>query len=129
MTLLIDTHCWLWWLSEPESLGQAALSLLRHAENTILLSPVSSWEIAIRHSIGRLPLPEKPEEFVSSRMERDGLISLPIHHSHTLKTADLPFHHNDPFDRLLIAQAIVEEIPIMTADSKFDLYDVEVIPA
>jgi len=62
-------------------------------------------------------------------MEGDGLVSLPIHHSHTLKTADLPFHHNDPFNRLLIAQAIVEEIPIMTADSKFDLYDVEVIPA
>lgn len=129
MTLLIDTHCLLWWLSEPESLRQAALSLLRHAENTVLLSPVFSWKIAIKHSIGRLPLPEKPEEFVSSRMEGDGLVSLPIHHSHTLKTADLPFHHNDPFNRLLIAQAIVEEIPIMTADSKFDLYDVEVIPA
>ena len=127
MTLLLDTHCWLWWLTEPEKLKRTSLALLKNSENTILLSPVSSWEIAIKHSIGKLPLPETPEEFVSSRMERDGIVSLPIHHSHTVKTADLPFHHNDPFDRLLIAQAIVEKIPIMTVDSHFHLYDVEAI--
>ena len=127
MNLLIDTHCWLWWLTEPGKLKRSSIALLKNSENTVLLSPVSSWEIAIKYSIGKLPLPETPEEFVSSRMERDGIVSLPIHHSHTVKTADLPFHHNDPFDRLLIAQAIVEKIPIMTVDSWFDLYDVEVI--
>lgn len=106
-----------------------SLAVFRNVENTILLSPVSSWEIAIKHSLGKLSLPEKPSDFVASRMERDHIESLPIHHSHTLRTADLPFHHKDPFDRLLIAQAIVEGIPIMTADSNFDLYDVEVMPA
>ena len=127
MNLLIDTHCWLWWLSEPERLQQNALNILKNAENAVLLSPVSSWEIAIKYSIGKLPLPQTPEEFVPSRMERDGITALPIHHSHTVKTAALPFHHNDPFDRLLIAQAIVERIPIMTVDPQFNLYDVEVI--
>ena len=64
MTLLIDTHCWLWWLTEPENLQQSALSVLRNVDNTVLLSPVSSWEIAIKHAIGKLPLPEKPVDFV-----------------------------------------------------------------
>jgi PIN domain nuclease of toxin-antitoxin system len=127
MTLLIDTHCWLWWLTETEKLQEAAIALLKNPDTTILLSSVSSWEIAIKYSIGKLSLPEPPERFIPSRMERDGIVSLPIQHSHTLKTATLPYYHKDPFDRLLIAQAIVEGIPIMTVDESFRQYDVEVV--
>ena len=127
MTLIIDTHCWLWWLTEPHRLAKEALAVLKNPDNIVLLSSVSSWEIAIKYSLGKLRLPEPPESFVPSRMERDGLASLPVHHSHTLMTASLPYHHRDPFDRLLVAQAIVERIPIMTVDPNIGLYDVEVV--
>jgi len=127
MILLIDTHCWLWWLTEPERLRDQAIRIMKDPDTTILLSPASSWEIAIKYAIGKLPLPEPPERFIPSRMERDGIESRPIQHSHTVKTASLPHHHNDPFDRLLIAQAAVENIPIMTVDKAFELYDVEIV--
>ena len=127
MTLLIDTHCWLWWLTEPEKLSDTAVAILKNTDNTILFSAVSSWEIAIKYSLNKLPLPEPPDRFVPSRIEREGFATLPIHHAHALKTASLPHHHKDPFDRLLIAQSMVEAVPIMTADPTFDLYDVDVI--
>ena len=127
MRLLIDTHCWLWRLSEPERLQATALAILSNPANTVLLSTVCSWEIAIKYSIGRLSLPEPPERFIPSRMARDSIGSLAIQHAHTIKTASLPHHHKDPFDRLLIAQAVVEKIPIMTADPDFRLYEIEII--
>ena len=127
MTLLIDTHCWLWWLTEPEKLSDTAVAILRKMDNTILFSAVSSWEIAIKYSLNKLSLPEPPDRFVPSRIEREGFATLPIHHAHALKTASLPPHHKDPFDRLLIAQSMVEAVPIMTVDPTFDLYDVDVI--
>ena len=127
MTLLIDTHCWLWWLTEPGRLRAPALSLLNEAGTRILLSAASSWEIAIKYSLGKLDLPQPPEEFIPVRLQRDRIEALAIEHSHVLKTAGLPYHHRDPFDRLLIAQAMVLNIPIMTADPAFDAYEVEVI--
>ena len=127
MTLLVDTHCWLWWLTEPGRLRAPALSLLNEAGTRILLSAASSWEIAIKYSLGKLHLPQHPEEFIPVRLQRDRIEALPIEHSHALKTAELPYHHRDPFDRLLIAQAMVLDIPIMTADPAFDAYEVEVI--
>ena len=128
MTLLIDTHCWLWWLTEPEKLRAPAVALLNEAATKILLSAVSSWEIAIKYSLGKLDLPEPPEEFVAARLRRDRIQALAIEHSHALKTAGLPYHHRDPFDRLLVAQAMVLDIPIMTVDPAFDAYEVQVIP-
>jgi PIN domain nuclease of toxin-antitoxin system len=127
VTILLDTQCWLWWLVSPERLSPEALARLADAENTLLLSAASSWEIAIKHSLGKLPLPEPLEAFVSSRMARDGIAALPVQHVHALRVATLPLHHRDPFDRLLIAQAQVEGIPIMTADPVFHRYAVEVI--
>ena len=127
MTILLDTHCWLWWLTEPERLRDSALALLVNPDNTLLLSAASSWEIAIKYSIGKLPLPEPPDTFIPARLERDSIGSLPIEHSHTIKTATLPYHHNDPFDRLLIAQSMVERVPIMTADKIFSAYDIEIV--
>lgn len=95
----------------------------------MLFSAASSWEIAIKYAVGRLPLPKPPEEYVPDRMRTSGVTSLPVEHSHALGVAALPLHHNDPFDRLLIAQAQAESVPILTADRQFDSYDVEVLRA
>ncbi len=127
MTLIIDTHCWLWWLSEPDRLRGSSVDLLRRSDTTVMLSAASSWEIAIKHSLGKLSLPEAPAAFVATRMERERTEALAIQHAHALAVASLPPHHTDPFDRLLIAQAIVERVPIMTADRAFRAYAIDVI--
>lgn len=129
MTVLLDTHCWLWWLAEPEKLRAESRAILRDSANTVLVSSVVSWEITIKFSIGRLELPEPPQRFVPDRLSRDGFIALPVSHSHALGTSTLPDYHKDPFDRLLIAQAQVEGVPIMSADALFRQYDVSLIPA
>lgn len=124
MKFLLDTHVWLWWLSEPERLPNQIREAIEEPANQPLLSVVSSWEIAIKHALGNLPLPEAPDRFVLKRLKRDGIGSMSIEHRHALATGELPFHHPDPFDRLLIAQAMVERLPIATVDRKFDAYAV-----
>jgi PIN domain nuclease of toxin-antitoxin system len=110
----------------PERFSDPAVELLQHPESELVLSAASSWEIAIKHAIGSLTLPIPPEEYVPSRMERSGVTALPIEHSHALHVASLPLHHRDPFDRLLIAQAQLERLPILTADRQLEPYDVEI---
>lgn len=127
MTILLDTQCWLWWLVSPEKLSPSALDQLADGENTLLLSAASSWEIAIKYALGKLPLPEPPETFVPSRIARDGVTPLPVEHTHALRVSALPLHHRDPFDRLIIAQAQIEAVPVMTVDPVFLRYGVEVI--
>jgi PIN domain nuclease of toxin-antitoxin system len=127
VNILLDTHCWLWWISEPARLKDDARRLIEDSLNTILLSVASSWEIALKYSIGRLDLPEPPEHFVPKRLMRDGISSLPIEHVHALHVAGLPYHHKDPFDRLIISQAQIEGVPIMTVDRQFEAYDIEII--
>lgn len=100
---------------------------LEDGNNTLLLSVVSSWEIAVKHSLGKLPLPEPPAEFVLSRLRRDGVETLHIQHRHVLAVADLPMHHRDPFDRLLIAQGRSENLPIATVDPKFRAYNASLL--
>lgn len=129
MKILLDTHVWLWLQASPERLGPAALAAAGDRRNTLLLSAASSWEIAIKVAIGRLTLPEPPEIYVPDRMRRSGVEGLAIDHGHALAVAGLPPHHRDPFDRLLIAQAQMNGLQLMTADPSFDSYDIELIPA
>lgn len=129
MRILLDTSVWLWMVAASYRLGPQARAILADRGNELLLSAVSSWEIAIKYSIGKLPLPEPVDAYVPSRMSVTGVVSLPVHHSHGLAVARLPRHHRDPFDRLLIAQAAVEGIPVMTSDGAFGDYEVDVIPA
>lgn len=129
MKLLLDTHCWLWSLAEPERLSPEARRLLVSRRNTVYLSAASAWEVAIKYALGKLSLPEPPSTYVPSRMAAQGLEPLPISHSHALQVASLPMHHRDPFDRLLVAQALVERLTILTADPSFGLYSVPVIAA
>lgn len=91
-------------------------------ENDLFFSVVSSWEIAVKYALGKLPLPEAPAEFVPHRLRRDGIKTLHIEHRHALAVADLPMHHHDPFDRLLIAQGRAEGMTIASIDPKFKAY-------
>jgi PIN domain nuclease of toxin-antitoxin system len=127
MKILLDTHCWLWWIIEPDKLGDHARRMIQDPENTIFLSAASSMEIAIKYALGKLPLPETPERFVPQRLARDAISSLPIEHMHALRVATLPPHHRDPFDRLIISQSNLEKIPVMTVDPQFEYYEVEII--
>jgi PIN domain nuclease of toxin-antitoxin system len=114
--------------TEPERFSTTIMeSLLLDPEAELLLSAASSWEIAIKYRLGRLDLPAPPAEYVPTRMASSGVLGLPIEHAHSLQVAALPAHHRDPFDRLLIAQAQLESVPILTADSEFARYDVETL--
>ena len=125
--LLLDTHVWLWSISTPRRLGREGIRLLENTKNDLFLSAASSWEIAIKYRIGRLPLPEPPHKFIPSRLIRDGIKSLPVEHHHACHVANLPDLHRDPFDRLLIAQAQTERLVFITADKKLKEYNVEMI--
>jgi PIN domain nuclease of toxin-antitoxin system len=100
---------------------------LQDPENQLFLSAASSWEIAIKYALGKLPLPLPPTEYVLSRMETSGTTPLPVEHSHALHVGSLPHHHADPFDRLLIAQAQLENLEILTADRQFEAYEVDLL--
>jgi PIN domain nuclease of toxin-antitoxin system len=123
---LLDTHCWLWLQASPEQLSPEVLQLLGNPHNDLLLSAASSWEIAIKYALGKLPLPEPPSRYVPRRMAASGSRGLAVEHAHTLRVAELPMHHRDPFDRLLVAQAQIEKLVLVTVDPQFESYDVEI---
>lgn len=129
MKILLDTQCWLRWIAAPEKLGPSARRRIADKRNTVYLSAASSWEISIKYSIGKLPLPEPPMQFIPKRLARDAITALPIEIIHTLHVANLPRHHKDPFDRILISQSMLEDIPIMTVDKQFELYEANIILA
>ncbi len=129
MKILLDTQCWLWWISEPDKLNSVALNYFKHSRNEIFFPAVSSWEIAIKYALGKLELNEPPPKFIPKRLVRDSISSIPVEHVHVLHVSELPHHHRDPFDRLLIAQSQIENIPILTADKQFGAYDVQIIDA
>jgi len=125
--ILLDTQCWLWLISAPERFSDEARTLVERVENDLYFSAASAWEIAIKHGIGKLELPGPPADVVPDLMSRTAVLPLPIHHAHALRVEELPLHHRDPFDRLLVAQAQLETLPVLTSDPQFDVYDVEVI--
>ncbi len=127
MRLLLDTCVFLWMSGDDQKLSEDSRAVIVDTSNELLLSAVSAWEIAIKARLHKLELPEPPETFVPSRMERNGVTPLPIVHAHALGTHRLPGHHADPFDRLLIAQAQHEGVSIVTPDRVFDSYDVDIV--
>jgi len=129
LRILLDTHCWLWAIEEPGRLNDRAVSILENEEIDAFLSAASAWEIAIKYGQGRLKLSEPPVSFIPSRLARDGYAVLPIHLAHAIEAGGLPPLHRDPFDRILVAQARIEEMTILTADPKILAYDVEAIRA
>ena len=124
MRLLLDTHTFLWFIDDNARLSSTARSLLE-SDNDLVLSTASLWEIAIKLSIGKLSLPQPFETFVRKQLSVNAIDILQIDTAHLSVVATLPFHHRDPFDRLLVAQAKVEQLPIVSADTEFNKYSIK----
>ncbi len=127
MKLLLDTHCWLWLVAEPERIRHDVLETLVAEGHEVYVSAATAWEIVIKHALGKLFLPTQPAEYVPPRMAALGHLALSIEQQHALQVAKLPGYHKDPFDRILVAQAQVDGMSIVTADRLVAAYDVRVI--
>ena len=127
MRYLLDTGVWLWSLWEPERIAHKAREQIADLSNEVFLSAVTSWEVAIKAATGKLKLPEPPPSYVPRRMADQGLRPLPVTHPHALAVFGLPAHHHDPFDRLLLAQAMLENLIFVTADGILKKYSVEIL--
>ncbi|MDQ3134594.1 MAG: type II toxin-antitoxin system VapC family toxin [Acidobacteriota bacterium] len=123
MRYLLDTHTFLWFVNDDSQLSIDAKNLLE-SDVDLLLSVGSLWEIAIKVSIGKLSLPDSYDKFIPQQMALNDIEMLPLNLAHLEVVVTLPLHHRDPFDRLLIAQAMVENVPIVSADGMFDNYGV-----
>jgi PIN domain nuclease of toxin-antitoxin system len=124
MRLLLDTHAFLWFVLGDPRLAKTALDRILDPACVKLISPASYWEIAIKISLGKYALNEQYEAFMQRSIVGNGFSILPIEPKHTAALTTLPFHHRDPFDRLLVAQAIVEQIPVLSADAALDAYGI-----
>lgn len=127
MKLLLDTHVLIWLAINPELLSERVRNLLTDDNNTWILSIVSVWEIQIKVQLGKLNLPTSLSELIASQQQVNNMQILPIELNHIYTLNDLPNHHRDPFDRILIAQAVFEKIPLLSIDEIFDAYPVEKI--
>lgn len=125
MKLLLDAHTFLWFINADNRLSAVARSLIENPNNESVVSAATLWEIAIKASLGRLRLTLPFDQLMSDQLERNGFQVLEIQNEHLRILVDLPFHHRDPFDRLLVAQAIAEKIAIVSADVALDAYDVK----
>lgn len=129
MKLLVDTHVFLWLQTEPERLRAETRALLASTANDVFLSVASVWEMAIKSRLGRLPLPEPLDRYVPTRCEAAGVSLLSISAASAFEVGRLPDHHADPFDRMLVAQARVEGLHLVTNDRALRRYDVELLRA
>lgn len=116
MRLLLDTHVWLWVTTNDARLSQSAREAIEDRKNEVYVSAATAWEVAIKYRLGKLALPLPPHEYVSTMMAREGFLPLAITIPHAAAVASLPDHHRDPFDRLLIAQALHENLVLVTVD-------------
>lgn len=127
MKVLLDTHAFLWWITDSEELSERARTLFEDAENELFLSAASAWEIAIKARLGRIEFTDPPAHVIPEQMAINAIQSLPVQMSHALQTFHLPERHRDPFDRMLVAQSQVEALPILTKDPLIAQYAVETI--
>lgn len=129
MRLLLDTHVFLWAAGDPEELTDSARLAIADAGNEVYVSAAVTWEIAIKSALGKLTVPGDPATWFPARVRSLGFNSLPILPEHALAVGALPDHHNDPFDRLLIAQAQLEGLQLVTRDANIRKYAVHVLAA
>lgn len=127
MSLLLDTNALLWVLINSLRLGEQARAAIRDPNNLVLVSAISAWEIAVKVAQGKLHAPPNVGTWLSNDMAHRGFVALPVEIRHAAAVEHLALHHRDPFDRLLIAQATVDGLTIITADRQFEAYDVRVI--
>ncbi|WP_193198022.1 type II toxin-antitoxin system VapC family toxin [Nostoc sp. MG11] len=124
MNLLLDTHTFIWYVTGNSRLSNQVIELINNENNQILLSIASLWEIAIKQSLGKLSFSQPFEIFITQQLNLNDFSLIDITISHITVVATLPLHHRDPFDRLLIAQAVTENIPILSADKIFNAYPI-----
>lgn len=124
MTALLDTQAFLWFVLDDPRLSATAKQFIEDSSNRLYLSPGSYWEIAIKISIGKYSLPVPFQSFIETQLTLNSIAILPIEPRHTHLLTDMPFHHRDPFDRLLISQALADQLVIISSDVQFDLYGV-----
>jgi PIN domain nuclease of toxin-antitoxin system len=125
-SVLLDTHVLLWWFQASRKLSAKALAVFRDPETTVLVSAACAWEIAIKHKAGKLEAADLVANF-ETRLEGDRFLELPITLAHAIRAGVLKQSHKDPFDRMLIAQAQCEDVPVLTNDKRFEEYDVRCI--
>lgn len=127
MKALLDTHVFLWWITDDRRLSSRASKIISNGDNLLYLSAASGWEISIKARLGKLELPSNIASFIAEQLAENAVIPLDVKMHHALYVYTLPDYHRDPFDRLLIAQAQLEDLPIITTDSQIARYPVEVI--
>jgi PIN domain nuclease of toxin-antitoxin system len=122
--LLLDSHAFLWFILDDARLSDRAKSLIAAAESEVVISPATLWEMAIKVRLGKYTLPEPFGLFMQTQLTLNRISLLPIDVRHTALLATMPFHHRDPFDRLIVAQALVESIGLVSVDARLDAYGV-----
>ncbi len=127
MKLLLDTHAFIWWDSDPSLLSPHALSLCKNRKNRLVLSVASVWEMQIKLNLGKLKLTLPLSQVIDSQRQTNGIEILPIKLEHVLALEKLSLHHKDPFDRMLIAQALVEDVVVISGDPVFGKYSVNIM--
>ena len=127
MTALLDTHVFLWWATDDPQLSPNARSFIRDPKNKLWFSIISLWEILLKARSGRLPIQGDVADFVEVRIGRYALNVLELQFRHLHRFYHLPTHHRDPFDQMLIAQAQIEKLPLISADAQMAKYDLEII--
>lgn len=125
--ILIDTHAWLWSLEEDPRLSRTARKILTDDALNLMFSAASIWEISIKAANRKLTLPNPPDRFIPEQLAVNNIEVLPVEMRHALRVFDLPMHHQDPFDRLLVAQSLVDNLELLTADEALAAYGVQVI--
>lgn len=125
MKVLLDTQAFLWLSIDSSMLSKKAKDIFLNNKNDFYLSIASVWEMAIKASLGKLIIPGGVKNFVLHQLQENSIEQLPIHFRHALRVENLPFHHRDPFDRLIISQSLEEKIPVLSCDKIFDQYDVK----
>jgi PIN domain nuclease of toxin-antitoxin system len=125
--LLLDTHAFLWWVEGTPALGRRARAEVSDPDNEVYFSVASCWELAIKLSLGKLRLTQSLERFIPEQLTRNGFALCGLEFRHVAAVAGLPFHHRDPFDRVLAAQALLDGLAIVSADRVFRKYGVAVV--
>lgn len=129
MRLLLDTHAFLWYITDDPRLSMASAEAIQDEANEVFLSVVSVWEALAKHQLGKLPLPTPADQYLKSRREQHNIASLPFDEPSLSHLLRLPLHHRDPFDRMLICQALQHELQVLTSDALFEQYPIKVFQA
>ena len=127
LKILFDTHAFFWIVSDDPRLSAAARKIFARSDSEIILSVASIWEILLKAQTGKFPFPRPADAYIRAQIKKSSITVLPIRLEHVFRLEQLALHHRDPFDRIILAQALEENIPIVSADSKFRLYPVEVL--